>query len=398
MSGKMNQTGKLREVEMGDESVATTRRSCSRDESWLDEPPNVICDRTRSPTVSIIVVSYNYASYVAEAVESALGQTYPKTEVVVVDDGSTDSSRDILRAFGGRIRLVLKDRGGETSAVNAGFAASCGDIVMFLDSDDVLASVAAEAVVAAWRFAAAKIQFSLVEIDASGRERGRGIPVYPRGFSAKDVNAMTRTIGFYPTPPTSGNAYGRAFLEQILPLDTQLYPFAPDGLLNVVAPLYGDVVTLDRILGCYRVHDRNIWASPTLNPERILSWISLGRKEAAFLRAHAQAQGVQIAADDPLDHSWVYLQRRLAARKLIPKHPLVSEDEPLSLFLLACRALLREEPHTMLRTLKAAWFLTTALAPHRQARRLLEWVLAPASRPHLMSSVLREIRRRRSRA
>src|SRR5690349_4493610 len=88
--------------------------------------------------VSIVVVSYNYAEYLLQAVESAILQTYPYTDVVVVDDGSTDGSRNILRGFGERIRLVLKDHGGETSTVNAGFAASLGDIVMFLDSDDVL--------------------------------------------------------------------------------------------------------------------------------------------------------------------------------------------------------------------------------------------------------------------
>jgi hypothetical protein len=110
---------------------------------------------------------------------------------------------------------------------------------------------------------------------------------------------MTRTLGFYPTPPSTGNAYGRAFLARVLPLDTHLFPFAPDGALNVVAPLYGDVVTLDRTLGCYRVHDRNMWASPTLDPERILRWIALGRKEATFLLARAQALGVKIAAVAP---------------------------------------------------------------------------------------------------
>jgi glycosyltransferase involved in cell wall biosynthesis len=124
--------------------------------------------------ISIVVVSYNYAEYLVEAVESALAQTYPDTEVVVVDDGSTDASREILRAFGNRVRLVLKENGGETSAVNAGFSASRGDIVMFLDSDDVLDLRTAEAIAAAWRPSAAKAQFRLIEIDAEGRKRSNG--------------------------------------------------------------------------------------------------------------------------------------------------------------------------------------------------------------------------------
>ena len=292
-----------------------------------------------------------------------MAQSYTSTEVIVVDDGSTDASRGILRALGERIRLVLKENGRETSAVNAGFAASDGDIVMFLDSDDVLDPTAAQAVVAAWRPDTGKVQFQLVQIDALGQRHGRGLPVYPRDFSPGDVEAMTRKLGFYPTPPTTGNAYGRAFLRRILPLNTHLFPFAPDGLLNVVAPLYGDVLTLDRVLGCYRVHDRNMWASPRLSPERTLRWIALGQKEAEFLKSHARALRIEIEAHDPLDHSWIYLQRRLAARKLTPDHPLVSRERPLALFISACGALCREEPDAMLRPLKAAWFLTTALAP-----------------------------------
>jgi glycosyltransferase involved in cell wall biosynthesis len=375
----------MREVKMAGEDVVWHPPGGAN--RGLDEAAITVRDGPRALRVSIVVVSYNYADYLTEAVESALAQTYPWTEVVVVDDGSTDASRDVLLAFGRSIRLVLKDHGGETSAVNAGFAASLGDIVMFLDSDDVLDPAAAEAVVASWRPGTEKVQFRLIEIDAEGRKRGRGSPIYPRGFSARDVDAMTRTLGFYPTPPSTGNAYGRAFLERILPLDTQLFPFAPDGALNVVAPLYGDVVTLDRMLGYYRVHGRNMWASPTLDPERILKWIALGQKEAVFLRTHARALGVEIGSDDPLDHSWIYLQRRLAARKLTPNHPLVSGERPLALFMSACGAVIREDADVVRRTLKIAWFLATALAPGRIARRLLEWRFTPSSRPRLFRRI-----------
>jgi glycosyltransferase involved in cell wall biosynthesis len=374
----------LREGKMAGEDVVTTRRTHARHTSGAERG---LHESVTQPLdmgalrVSIVVVSHNYADYLIEAVESAIAQTYAYTDVVVVDDGSTDASRDILRGFGERVRLVLKDHGGETSTVNAGFAASVGDIVMFLDSDDVLDRNAAEAVVSAWRAGAAKVQFSLFQIDASGETRSQGFPVYPRGISARSIEAMTRSFGFYPTPPTTGNAYGRTFLAEILPLNTELFPFAPDGALNVVAPLYGDVITLNETLGCYRVHDRNMWASPTLDPERIARWIALGRKEAAFLQVHARRLGLEISARDPLDHSWIYLQRRLAVRKLIPDHPAAAGDRPLVLFMLAYRAAHREEPRVLRRMLKIAWFLATALAPERIAWRLLELVFTSAAEP-----------------
>jgi len=88
--------------------------------------------------VSIVVNNYNYARFLTECIDSALHQTYSAVEVVVVDDGSTDESREVIRNFGDRIKTVFKNNGGQGSAINAGFAASTGSIVIFLDADDEL--------------------------------------------------------------------------------------------------------------------------------------------------------------------------------------------------------------------------------------------------------------------
>src|ERR1700691_1036540 len=89
------------------------------------------------PLVSILINNYNYGRYIREAIESALTQTYTHTEIVVVDDGSTDNSFEVAASFGNRVRLVRKENGGQASAFNAGFAASRGEIICFLDSDDL---------------------------------------------------------------------------------------------------------------------------------------------------------------------------------------------------------------------------------------------------------------------
>ncbi len=86
---------------------------------------------------TIIISNYNYGRFLVAAIESALNQTYADTEVVVVDDGSTDDSRQIIAGYGNRIRPVLKANGGQASAFNAGFAASTGDVICMLDSDDL---------------------------------------------------------------------------------------------------------------------------------------------------------------------------------------------------------------------------------------------------------------------
>jgi glycosyltransferase involved in cell wall biosynthesis len=88
--------------------------------------------------VSIVIDNYNYDRFVCAAIDSALSQSYQPVEVIVVDDGSTDQSRDLINRFGDQISTILQDNGGQASALNAGFARSQGEIVIFLDADDIL--------------------------------------------------------------------------------------------------------------------------------------------------------------------------------------------------------------------------------------------------------------------
>src|SRR5207248_4990058 len=95
--------------------------------------------------VSIIVNNYNYERFLTEAIDSALNQTYCNTEVIVVDDGSTDGSLEIIASYGHRIIPLLKRNGGQNSTLIAGFSLSRGDVVLLLDSDDVLCQTAVTA-------------------------------------------------------------------------------------------------------------------------------------------------------------------------------------------------------------------------------------------------------------
>src|SRR5512140_2792158 len=95
-------------------------------------------DVNSDPLVSIIITNYNYGRFLASAIESALRQRYPAIEVIVVDDGSTDNSREVMGCYEKRIVPVFKQNGGQASSMNAGFSQSHGEIVIFLDADDML--------------------------------------------------------------------------------------------------------------------------------------------------------------------------------------------------------------------------------------------------------------------
>lgn len=87
-------------------------------------------------TVSVIIPVYNGADFVAEAVESVLAQTVPPLEVIVVNDGSTDRTADVLAGFGDRITVIHQSNKGLPATRNVGAAASRGDWLAFLDADD----------------------------------------------------------------------------------------------------------------------------------------------------------------------------------------------------------------------------------------------------------------------
>lgn len=89
------------------------------------------------PLVSVIMPSHNTCRFVRESIESVLTQDYPNKELIVVDDGSTDETLDILRSYGDRIKLLTQRNLGAAAARNHGIAESRGDLIAFLDSDDI---------------------------------------------------------------------------------------------------------------------------------------------------------------------------------------------------------------------------------------------------------------------
>jgi glycosyltransferase involved in cell wall biosynthesis len=91
----------------------------------------------RESLVSIIIPTYNRAGVICRTVDNVLAQTYLNTEIIVVDDGSTDNTQELLRAYGNRIQVITQANAGPSAARNRGFEISHGEIIAFQDSDDL---------------------------------------------------------------------------------------------------------------------------------------------------------------------------------------------------------------------------------------------------------------------
>lgn len=95
---------------------------------------------SEKPVVSIVTPSYNQGHFLRATIKSVLAQTYDRLEHIIVDGGSTDSSVEILREYSGRVTWVSEPDRGQSDAINKGFRMSRGDVVTWLNSDDVLAT------------------------------------------------------------------------------------------------------------------------------------------------------------------------------------------------------------------------------------------------------------------
>ncbi|BAQ61470.1 polysaccharide biosynthesis glycosyl transferase CpsJ [Geminocystis sp. NIES-3708] len=87
--------------------------------------------------ISVIIPVYNREKYVSEAIESVLKQTYQFLDIIVIDDGSTDKSAEIIKSFGSKIRYFYQENSGISSALNHGLKVAKGEFIAFLDSDDL---------------------------------------------------------------------------------------------------------------------------------------------------------------------------------------------------------------------------------------------------------------------
>jgi glycosyltransferase involved in cell wall biosynthesis len=334
------------------------------------------------PLVSIIVINFNYAPFLKEAVASALEQAYTPVQVVVVDDGSTDESLTVLDGVSDLVELVSKSQGGHVSAFNAGFAASRGDVVIFLDADDKLYPNCVATVMAVWRAGLSKVQFRLDTIDAEGVDQHMVFPHYPENLNHAEIHRRLLRYGYYPWPVSSGNAFSRAFITQVTPIPLPRIFKSPDGYVNKMAPLFGQVEILNSVLGAYRVHGRNAWAQ---SDQRInLDTYSRTVRFDEILHdefVSAAARFGHVVAGYKVQPVPQWVETRLLSLRLAPsKHPIAGDTVP-KLLGLGLRSATVAPGITALGHLTwGAWFVALAVLPVSAVQYLLRRARAQSKR------------------
>jgi glycosyltransferase involved in cell wall biosynthesis len=213
-----------------------------------------------NPLVSIVIDNYNYGQFLRDAINSALNQSYANIEIILVDDGSTDDSREIIASYGDKILPVLKENGGQASAFNAGFDASSGELICFLDSDDILMPEKVAEIVTVfecypdigWCFHPLRLvnelRRELMEI------RTARCPSGQRDFRAYIQSGKRR----FSHPATSGLCFSRSLLKLILPMPEAI-TITSDNYLKFAAFYLERGFFIERELASQRIHCNNAY-------------------------------------------------------------------------------------------------------------------------------------------
>lgn len=214
------------------------------------------------PRVSILIDTYNHEKFIEKAVRSVLEQdiSLDDAEILVVDDGSTDRTLEILKTFEPRIRILRKTNGGQASAFNFAIPQCSGEIVALLDGDDWWAKDKLRHVLAAFESypSVGAVGHGCLMVDAEGNLQKILVPkesVCLNVRTLENARKFTKYMCFF---GTSKVAYRKFVLDRILPIPEGARIEA-DEFLFTLAPFFADALVLNRPLFYYRLHSANLY-------------------------------------------------------------------------------------------------------------------------------------------
>ena len=272
----------------------------------------------KRPHVTALIGTYNQGRFLAEAIESVLSQDFPaaEMEVLVVDDGSTDATQEIVARYQDSLRYIRKTNGGQASVFNLGFAEAQGEIIAMLDGDDVWLPGKVRAMVEEFdRHPEAGLVYHPYQIWDPAK--GISIDTYFHSVSGYVPDRLTDLLT-YGDFGTCGMALRKVALQKILPVPAGLVVYADlyvTCLMIFVAPVAARAEHLTR----YRQHENNLTSfsgADRVRHERrcrcydegmaqVRAWLThhgfpvRGREIAAFLK-HQELGGAEMRfAFDP---------------------------------------------------------------------------------------------------
>jgi len=226
------------------------------------------CKAMSKPYVSVLIDTYNHEQFIAQAITSVLEQdmSMADVEIIVVDDGSTDRTPEIVRGFEPRVRVLRKSNGGQASAFNAGISECHGEIIAFLDGDDwwekdklrsVLQEFEANPEIGA-------VGNGLFEVDAQGKKLFVNTPdrAYRCFFRTVEEGIWFGELMSY--MGTSRLAIRKSVLDKILPVPEGIVIEADEYLATLAVAISGALV-IDQPLTNYRFHHGNLYQYGTYN-------------------------------------------------------------------------------------------------------------------------------------
>jgi glycosyltransferase involved in cell wall biosynthesis len=261
---------------------------------------------------SVIICAYNYARFLQQCLESVMSQTRPADEVIVVDDGSTDGTPDVVARFS-KVDYIRQERGGKASAFNRGLAASQGDVICHLDADDYWLPRKLERTLDVLSETGAGVMIhEAFYVDGDdkylyGSETGTQADTAAQQYSLREV--LLKCFIYRPLNATPGKlgvvntlCVRRDAISDCLPLPTDL-GLAVDGALLLTAAR-GSVVHISDKLSAYRHHGGNGFVSDprSLNYQRrLFEWLQrVPRTDAAGIERVLRALALETEAHSAL--------------------------------------------------------------------------------------------------
>jgi glycosyltransferase involved in cell wall biosynthesis len=251
---------------------------------------------------SVIVCNFNYERFISDALASVFSQSYRNIEIIVVDDGSTDRSRDIISTISKQreIKKIFKNNAGQASAFNAGVKACIGDIIFFLDSDDLFYPQKVEKIIDKFSLRQRLDErlllcHRLAAVDDSGNHLGFLIKV-PKAAPKPipEVSSYIKKYKFvgYGGSPTSGLALTRSLAEALFPIPEDGIKTSADDFVVIPSALIGKIEFTEDRLGDYRIHGMNAWYSNHQKPKSLQFIFSL----ESFVNQKLQDNGIDAKA------------------------------------------------------------------------------------------------------